>query len=156
MDIIFHNINTNESSYPWIWTILSPQKKKSTLSSAQSSFAPLPRNKKGIISSDSMDIGFVINNLIHQLILIPFGINLWVHVISNNVCSILLQGSIREHKILYTSIKDWVRIYDTDHIPRIILHKTHELIWAHFHHPGVEALQKWCINNNTKNHQTQA
>ena len=68
-----------------------------------------------------MSIGYIIKDLIHRLILAPFSANLQLDVLSNNVCCIMLQGYIWEHNRIYTSIKDWVRIPNTNHNPHIIL-----------------------------------
>ena len=94
-----------------------------------SSFVPWTINKKGIMTTDIMAVGYVIKNIIHQLILLSLGINLWLHGVINNISCILSQGSIWEHNILYKSIKDWFRFPDTDHIPRIILRATYDLSW---------------------------
>ena len=89
-----------------------------------------PIHNKFIILTGKTDIGYVINNCIHQLILVPFGINMWLRVLhSNIVCCIILQESIWEQKQLYTSIKDGVRIPDKNNIYFIILSTTDEFSW---------------------------
>ena len=121
--------------YSWIWTIFPSHTKKPSLISASSSSAPWPRNNKGIITVESMAIGYLVNNVIRQLVMVPFGINLWVHVLRNKFCIILLQGSIWEYKIINTSINDWVRITNTNNIHCIVLRaiyfrSTSELVYS--------------------------
>ena len=141
---------------PWIWTILPPHTKKSALISSASSFASWPINKKFIITTDSTSISSLIKNIIHQIIMLPFSINLWLHVIRNNVFRILLQGFIWEQIIVYTSIKYWFRIPDTDHITNIILWVTYTYLITYVHCPRSEALQNWCIHCISQNHQPRA
>ena len=73
----------------------------------------------------------MLNDFIHQLILVPIFINICIHTLRNHICRVLSLSTVREHHIINPRIQHWIIILCSCHYTISIFVTGHDLGRAH-------------------------